>query len=480
MAKPRQFIQTPNQTTSLLSDETDNVDRKTHPGSNPLIFTALIALSCVGLAASSAFGYLYFTATTTSSSSKTQKISSHERTAHPSQSHKLPRPVVIMISSDGFRFGYQFKTPTPNIDRLIAEGTSAERGLIPVYPTLTFPNHYSMVTGLYPPYHGIINNYFVEPSTGDKFTVRSHDRKFWLGEPLWVTVTKHGLPAAAYYWAGSEVLKGDWICPRQFCPKYNRSVPLEERIDKVLRNFDLPKEEIPVLMNLYLEEPDAQGHQVGPDDPRITAAVAKVDAVLGRLINGLESRQLLDEVTIIFVGDHGMVGTCGKKYIYIEDLSGYITIPESWVMYHTPVLSIRPPAGVDVAEVVAKMNEGLKSGNVTNGGNLKVYLKEDLPERLHYSESDRIPPIIGIVAEGYMVAQRRTAGEEMCWGSHGYDNELFSMRTIFVGRGPRFGQGVTVPSFENVELYNMVTSILGVAGAPNNGSIRFANSVLLS
>ncbi|CAN1296862.1 Ectonucleotide pyrophosphatase/phosphodiesterase family member 2 [Linum perenne] len=192
-------------------------------------------------------------------------------------------------------------------------------------------------------------------------------------------------------------------------------------------------------MNLYIEAPDAQGHQVGPDDPQITAAVARVDALLGGLINGLESRQLLDEVTIIFVGDHRMVGTCDKKYIYIEDLSSYITIPESWIMYHTP-----------------------------------------LPERLHYSESDRIPPIIGSVAEGYTVEQRRTAGEEMCWGSHGYDNTLFSMRTIFVGRRPKFGKGVTVPSFENVELYNVVTEILGVVGAPNNGTLGFANSVLLN
>ncbi|CAN1138065.1 Ectonucleotide pyrophosphatase/phosphodiesterase family member 5 [Linum perenne] len=233
-------------------------------------------------------------------------------------------------------------------------------------------------------------------------------------------------------------------------------------------------------MNLYIEAPDAQGHQVGPDDPQITAAVARVDALLGGLINGLESRQLLDEVTIIFVGDHRMVGTCDKKYIYIEDLSSYITIPESWIMYHTPVLSIRPPAGVDTADVVAKMNEALESGNVSNGGNLKVYLKENLPERLHYSESDRIPPIIGNVAEGYTVEQRRTAGEEMCWGSHGYDNTLFSMRTIFVGRRPKFGKGVTVPSFENVELYNVVTEILGVVGAPNNGTLGFANSVLLN
>ncbi|CAL1357841.1 unnamed protein product [Linum trigynum] len=469
----------PNQTTSLLSDDESNHDTRrnarTHPGTNPFIFTALIALSCVGLSAASAFGFLYFS-TSSSTTHSAQKLSSIERTGRPSS--KLPRPVVIMISADGFRFGYQFKTATPSIDRLMAEGTSADRGLIPVYPTLTFPNHYSIVTGLYPAYHGIINNYFVDPATGDEFTLASHDPKFWLGEPLWETVANHGLPAAAYYWAGAEVVKGSWTCPPQFCPKYNSSVPLEERIDTLLSNFDLPLEEIPVLMNLYIESPDAQGHQVGPDDPQITAAVGRVDSLLGRLITGLEQRALLDEVTVIFVGDHGMVGTCDKKYIYIEDFAEWIDIPEEWIMYHTPVLSIRPPAGVDAAEVVSKMTEALESGKLNNGGSLKVYLKENLPARLHYSDSDRITPIIGIVAEGYTVEQRRVAGEEMCWGSHGYDNAAFSMRTIFVGRGPKFGKGVVVPSFENVELYNAVTSILGISGAPNNGTSGFVNTVL--
>ncbi|CAN0876965.1 Ectonucleotide pyrophosphatase/phosphodiesterase family member 5 [Linum grandiflorum] len=231
-------------------------------------------------------------------------------------------------------------------------------------------------------------------------------------------------------------------------------------------------------MNLYLESPDEEGHQVGPDDPQITAAVAKVDAVLGRLINGLEKRRLLNEVTIIFVGDHGMVGTCEKKYIYLSDFSDWIAIPDSWVMNASPVLMIRPPpSAASAAEVVAKMNEALGSGKVGNGANLKVYLKEDLPKRLHYFESDRITPIVGIVGEGYTVALRR--GTEVCEGDHGYDNALFSMRTMFVGRGPRFGRGVKVPSFENVEIYNLVTSVLGLSGAPNNGSSGFVDSVLL-
>ncbi|CBI27921.3 unnamed protein product, partial [Vitis vinifera] len=296
-------------------------------------------------------------------SSQTPSTAHIESTARPLS--KLRHPVVILISSDGFRFGYQFKTATPNIGRLIANGTEAEHGLIPVFPTLTFPNHYSIVTGLYPAYHGIINNRFADPHTGEIFTMASHEPKWWLGEPLWETVVNHGLKAATYFWPGSEV---------------------------------------------------------GPDDPEITDAVARIDRMIGRLIQADLSRRF---------------------------------------------------------DVVAKMNEGLKSGKVDNGKNLRVFLKEELPSRLHYVASDRIPPIIGLVEEGFKVEQKRSKRQE-CGGAHGYDNAFFSMRTIFIGHGPEFARGQKIPSFENVQIYNLVTSILKIQGAPNNGTQSFPQSILLS
>ncbi|WOL03005.1 hypothetical protein Cni_G11725 [Canna indica] len=391
---------------------------------------------------------------------------------------KLSRPAVLLVSLDGFRFGYQFKTPTPNIHRLIAQGTEAEEGLIPVFPTATFPNHYSIVTGLYPAYHGIIYNYFTDPVSGDQFTVANHDPKWWLGEPLWETVTSQGHNAAAYFWPGSEVVKGSWTCPPKFCPKYNESVPFEERVDTVLGYFDLPKDEIPSFVSLYFEDPDSQGHEVGPDDPQITEAVARMDRVIGRLIAGLEKRGIFDDVTMILLGDHGMVSNCDAKQIFLDDLAPHIQIPESWVQSYSPLLSIRPPEDVSSSEVVAKMNEALSSGDVNNGKYLKVFLKEDLPSRLHYSASYRIPPIIGLLAEGYKVSQTRTNSCE-CGGAHGYDNSYFSMRTIFIARGPQFEKGRKIPSFENVQIYNLITTILKLKGAPNNGSASFPNSVLI-
>nr|VDD48549.1 unnamed protein product [Brassica oleracea] len=407
------------------------------------------------------------------------------KTWRPWPFKKLNKPVVLMISSDGFRFGYQFKTDTPNIDLLISEGTEAKLGLIPVFPTMTFPNHYAIATGLYPAYHGIIMNKFTDPISGEVFN-KGLDPKWWLGEPLWVTATNQGRKALTYFWPGSEVPKDSWTCPKGLCPHFNLSVPFEERVDTILNQFDLPEEDIPDLMMLYFNEPDGAGHSYGPDDPRVTKAVATIDKMIGRIIQGLKKREIFDEVHVILLGDHGMVTNCDLKTIYIEDLADWVKIPADWINAYSPVLAMNPRWGEDVknsgeknAELVAKMNEALSSGKVENGEFLKVYLKEKLPKRLHYSDSSRIPPIIGMVGEGLVVRQNRTGVHE-CYGDHGYDNAYFSMRSIFMGHGPRFRKGKKVPSFENVQIYNVVAEILGLRPASNNGSSLFTRNILSS
>ncbi|CAA3031458.1 ectonucleotide pyrophosphatase phosphodiesterase family member 3-like [Olea europaea subsp. europaea] len=456
----------PDSTDALLSSS----DAPQKSSTKSVLFISLVLSTCVALSAAIAIAFLFFSSSSSSNSESINEV------ARPLT--KLKHPVVLLISSDGFRFGYQFKTYTPNINRLIKNGTEAESGLIPVFPTLTFPNHYSIVTGLYPAYHGIINNYFTDPETNEVFTMASHEPKWWLGEPLWETVVNHGLKASTYFWPGSEVHKGSWNCPKDYCMFYNSSVPFEERVDTVLKYFDLSSSDIPSFMTLYFEDPDHQGHQVGPDDPLITEAVANIDEMIGKLIRGLEERGVFEDVTVIMVGDHGMVGTCDKKLIFLDDLTSWIEIPTEWVQYYTPLLAICPPSGYSPKDVVAKMNEGLKSGKVDNGQYLSVYLKEELPSRLHYAASDRIPPIIGLVQEGYKVEQKRSTRQE-CGGAHGYDNAFFSMRTIFIAHGPQFARGRKVPSFENVQIYNLVTTILNIQGAANNGTASFPQSILL-
>ncbi|CDP03171.1 unnamed protein product [Coffea canephora] len=461
-------------TTALLSLSTDSSSPTTPKATaKTVLFISLVLSTCIALSAAIAFAYLFFDASHSSSLPPSPPDIEVSRPLNI-----IKRPVVLLVSSDGFRFGYQFKTDTPNIHRLINNGTEAESGLIPVFPTLTFPNHYSIVTGLYPAYHGIINNYFTDPKTGEFFSMSSHEPKWWLGEPLWETVANHGLKAATYFWPGSEVHKGSWNCPANCCMQYDGSVPFEDRVDAVLRYFDLPSDDMPVFMTLYFEDPDHQGHKVGPDDPDITEAVARIDKLIGRLIDGLEKRGVFEDVNIIMVGDHGMVGTCDKKLIFLDDLAPWIQIPKEWVQSYSPLLAIRPPSGTSVKDVVAKMNEGLKSDKVGNGNRLKIYLKEELPSRLHYWDSYRIPPIIGLIEEGFKVEQTKSRKQE-CGGAHGYDNAFFSMRTIFIAHGPQFARGRKVPSFENVQIYNLVTAILNIQGAPNNGTLSFPRTILL-
>ncbi|KAL2619907.1 hypothetical protein R1flu_000112 [Riccia fluitans] len=340
---------------------------------------------------------------------------------------KLKQPLVILISYDGFRWGYTEKVPTPNIDSLVAEGTSAAKGLIPVYPSATFPNHYSIVTGLYPAWHGIIQNQFSDPVTGKIFKRGNNDPEWWLGEPLW------------------------WV--------------------------DLPDGERPSLITLYIGSPDAEGHNAGPDSPEVSAAITRVDSLLGRLVEGLKARRIYKDVTTILLGDHGMVQTCESKHIYVEDFAPWINISVSWVDIVGTQLSIRPPADVSIQEVYDKMVEALSSRKIRNGEHLQVYLREDLPERLHYS-TGRVQPIIGLVDESYNVAMTRN--DVWCGGVHGYDNAYQSMRSIFIARGPKIAKNRRVPSFENVQVYNFISNILNLENpAPNNGTLGFLSSVLL-
>lgn len=309
----------------------------------------------------------------------------------------------------------------------------------------------------------------------------SHEPKWWLGEPMWETVVNHGLQAATFFWPGSEVKKGAWDCAPEYCQMYNESVSFDQRVDTILSYFDHPEDssKLPSFLTLYFEDPDEEGHKVGPDDVMITEAVANIDRLIGRIIDGLEERNVFQDVHVILVGDHGMVGTCDKKLITLSDLSPWIEIPNSWIQSTTPVLSIRPiTPSPDPADVVFKMNKALESGKIDNGAHLKMYLKEDLPKRLHYADSYRIPPIVGILDEGYTVEKLKSTGRE-CGGAHGYDNRFFSMRTVFFGHGPRFQRGLKIPSFENVEIYNLIADILGIQGAPNNGSSQFAERALL-
>lgn len=337
------------------------------------------------------------------------------------------QPVVILMSMDGFRHGYHLKGETPNIRRVMREGTWAEDGMFPSFPSLTFPSHYSMATGLLPATHGIIANTFRDPANHSAvFTQGTTDPKWWLGEPIWETVTRQGLRAGTVFWPGADVSRPYWPCPSDYCNPYNFSMPFEERVDRVLAWLDLPPPLRPSLITLYVEEPDESGHAEGPDSPAVEAAVAAADGVVGRLMEGLDMRRITNDVNLILVSDHGMAPTCSSRVVSLEHFQPFITgLSPAWIDFNYPLVglfvpeppartsSAAAPALTDAASVVATMKAAVDSGAVVNGHALKIYLKEDFPARFNFSGSSRIPPILALVDEGYSVVYHHSSAKKM-------------------------------------------------------------------
>ena len=229
---------------------------------------------------------------------------------------------VVMLSMDGWRWDYARRVPTPNLDRIAAQGVKAAY-MIPAFPTKTFPNHYSMATGLYPGNHGIVANNFFCPELnmtfrlGDRTTVENP--VFYGGEPIWVTAEEQGLITASYFWVGSEApIQG--IQPT-YWKRFDGSVPLAAQIDTVIYWLNLPLEKRPRLITFYSHQPDSHGHDYGPDSPQVDAMLVKLDSLVGVLMHKLSELPIANRINLIVTSDHGMTQLNAERYI---DLSRYV------------------------------------------------------------------------------------------------------------------------------------------------------------
>ncbi|MEE9162972.1 MAG: ectonucleotide pyrophosphatase/phosphodiesterase [Candidatus Neomarinimicrobiota bacterium] len=377
-------------------------------------------------------------------------------------------PTLLLISLDGFRWDYRELAATPNMDRLAAEGVTA-RALIPVFPTKTFPNHYSIITGLYPDNHGVIANHMFDPILGDTFSLDDReavaDGRWYGGEPLWVTAQLQGRKSAAIFWPGSEAeIKG--VRPTYWLP-YDHDMSHEERVSQILAQLDLPAESRPAFLTMYFPDVDDGGHS--GSDSVLFAAITRVDSTLGELLQGLETRGIREETNIIIVSDHGMTAVDSSRIIVLDD---YVDLSQAGVVDWTPVLALRPPE--DVRE---EIYTALKNAHP----HMLVYRRDELPPRLRYSSHYRIPPIVALADEGWTISSRaylerrppRPRG-----GNHGFDNRHASMRGIFIGSGPAFNRGLEVGAFQNVHLYALMCAILKLEPAPHDGSIDSVKALL--
>ncbi len=393
----------------------------------------------------------------------------------PSKSAGDLRPTVILISLDGFRYDYLEKYQPPNLLSIAREGVQA-KWMIPSFPSKTFPNHYTIATGLYPQNHGIVENNIFDKGFNATFTMSKREEvqngRWWLGEPIWVTAEKQGQKTAPFFWPGSEAeIAG--TRPTYWKP-YDGKMPNEARVDMILASLDLPSSERPTFLSLYFSDVDNAGHDFSPEAPETRNAVLNVDADLGRLIDGLKTRGLFSQVNLIIVSDHGMATQDPNNAIILDEL--FDTNQAEKALWTPEIVSIFPKPGREDA-----IYEMLKAKLPAHA---KVYKKAEVPARFHYSNSSRIAPLLVLPDEGWTLITRARFDEkakerkEGLRGGHGYDNELPSMRAIFIAHGSAFKTGAIIEPFENVQVYNLMTRILGLKPAPNDGDDSVSSAAL--
>eukprot|EP00026_Physarum_polycephalum_P004248 Phypoly_transcript_04265.p1 GENE.Phypoly_transcript_04265~~Phypoly_transcript_04265.p1 ORF type:complete len:454 (+),score=51.76 Phypoly_transcript_04265:712-2073(+) len=375
-------------------------------------------------------------------------------------------PTVILISLDGFRWDYldMYKEQTPFMNQLRGEGTYS--AFQPCFVTKTFPNHYSIVTGLYPESHGIIANTFYDPTFNATFRIDTSavtEARWWGGEPLWVSVQNNGLRSGIYFWPGSEApIMG--VLPTYF-KQYNYNTPMNDRVQGVIQWLDMPDAERPNFIALYMEVVDSAGHAYGPNSTEVGAAAKTVDDAIGQLFAHLGATGKFNSTNIVIVSDHGMASLSSERVVFIDDC---VNLSKIAIIDMSPNCYIIPNNASETQEIMQDL-EKCKSMQYPN---ITSYLREDVPERLFYNTSLRITPILVVADLGWSITLRRgyNPSDFDNRGNHGYDNKNSDMYGIFLAHGPNIKSGVPLGLVSNLDVYNFVTHLLQTPAAPNNGS----------
>lgn len=372
-----------------------------------------------------------------------------------------PPPALLLISLDGVHPGFLGHGDTPHLDRLAARSVRAE-WMTPSYPSLTFPNHYTIVTGLRPDRHGIVHNTMHDANLGG-FALKNReavgDGRWWGGEPLWVSAENAGLPTATLSWPGSEAAVGN-VRPGRW-HAFDETRPIAERVETVAGWLAEPDATRPRLATLYFEHPDAAAHAHGPRSPQLRAAMREVDAAIGTLLDRLARSGALARTDIVIVSDHGMAEVPEGQVVVTEDI---VKPALAEVVTTGQVIGFRPLPG---------RREAAERQLLGRHAHYECWRREELPARWHYGSHPRIPPIVCQMDVGWDALpraqlQRRPPGTR---GSHGFDPAAPEMRAIFIASGPSFRSGAVLPAFENVDVYPLLAHLLGIAPATHDGSI---------
>ena len=366
------------------------------------------------------------------------------------------RNLTIVVSLDAFRWDYPTIYNTPWLDSIAANGVAAT--MVPSYPSSTFPNHFTLATGLVPDHHGIVNSQFWAPEKGELFSrgdsATRYNPYYFGGEPIWVTAKKQGVKSASIYWVGSDVaIQG--LYPDYYLRWDNEPrLTYPQRVEEALRIAKLPESERPSLLMVYFDEPDWTTHHYGPVAEESEAVIEQLDSLMGILYRGL--KELDYGVNLIVTSDHGMTEISDEKFISIEQ-----SVNPDWV---ERIVSTNPTS------IFCK--EGCRDSlfeQLSKVKHISVWRKEEVPAHLNYGTSNHLGDIIVAPDLGWQFATTPRGLN----GAHGYDINEPDMQIIFRACGPDFKRGYTLPhSFSNVDLYSILAELLKIEPAKTDGSLE--------
>jgi len=389
-------------------------------------------------------------------------------------------PPLLIITFSGFRWDYLNRTITPNFDDFMKSGVYATEGLQPVFPTSTLTNHWSIVTGLYAESHGIIDDKFYDPIGTDSNinktaipvyqnkTVRHGNLLYDTGvEPIWISNSLQnplGRTGSIMWWGAENSING--IKPYYHMP-YGSDVDDKSKIDKIIELLTTHSDAINLGLLCFLE-PDQTAHVYGPDSNEVTAMIEKADKLMGYFMEEMYRVGLLDNINIIVTSDHGFSSNSKDNLIYLDD---FVDPRDYDIVHHNPVASIIPHEGKE-EEIYKQLHHASESRPFS------VYKREDIPQRLHYRNNDRVTPIIAMADLTYSFITNMSVDDFNSGGSSGYDNKYAEMRPFFMASGPDFKQNYSVKSFQLVDLYPLMCLLLELKPADNNGSLDIVSNLL--
>jgi len=374
---------------------------------------------------------------------------------------------VVLVSLDGFRWDYAKRDGATHLLALGKHGVWAPEGMVPSFPSLTFPNHYTIVTGLYPEHHGLVANSFYDEAKQARYAIADAkavtDGSWYSGTPLWSLAESQGMRSACLFWPGSEA-KIAGFQPSYYL-KFDDKIDDAARIQQVLAWLNLPAADRPHFITLYYSEPDHEGHEFGPDAPQTKAAVLKVDGLIGKLKAGLDKTGL--PIDLVVVSDHGMARVQGD-WITLDqfaDLTGF----------ETSGILLYGKTEEDRTRVYNKLKQA--------SSQFVAYRRKDVPAILNYNQNPREGDPVVIATGPYALRAHGppvgTTDKPPTVGMHGYDpHKLPEMKASFFAAGPDIVVGKTVAPFENVNLYPWLAHMLGLTAPKTDGSLNVLSETL--